>query len=74
MPCGERATFLEYLRTRHEEVPRGVGVLQDGRALEIVRGASGSFSILMTMPDGKTCLILSGEGWQEISQIAGRDS
>lgn len=52
-----------------------MGLASNGSVLEILTSRSGeSWSILVTMPNGMTCLIASGENWEKVApQTAGID-
>ncbi len=62
-PCAARDDLLEKLAANFDEVPVGVGLTWDGRVLEIVASGDGSWTILITNPDGMTCGVASGEAW-----------
>ena len=60
------------LATGFDEVRRGAGLTAapDGRAqvVEIFTSASGSWTIVVTRPDGQTCLVASGQAWEDITE------
>lgn len=64
--CGARTTILEALRDGYQERPVSRGVTSTGALLEVFAGPSGSWSILVTVPGGPTCLLSSGEGWRRL--------
>jgi hypothetical protein len=35
--------------------------------IEIFTSASGSWTIVVTRPDGQTCLVASGQAWEDIT-------
>ncbi|HEX2256636.1 MAG TPA: hypothetical protein VHG92_08050 [Afifellaceae bacterium] len=63
-PCGPRDSILEALE-RIGEVPVGVGVAgNEGKAvIELTVAPDGSWSVLVSDVDGKTCLVLAGQEW-----------
>lgn len=64
--CGARSNILEALRNGYQERPVSRGVTATGALLEVFAGPSGSWSILVTVPGGPTCLVSSGEGWRRL--------
>ena len=62
--CGKRARFVSQLNKRFKEKPVSIGLAADGSMIEVFAAASGSFSILLTRPEGISCLVSSGENWQ----------
>ncbi len=61
--CGARGKFLEYLSAKFNEVPVGIGLTTDGKVLEVFASGRGTWTILVTMPAGATCSLMSGEAW-----------
>ncbi len=68
--CGERAKFLENLSKNHQEAPTSIGMTSTGQILEVLTSAKGSWSIILTKPDGVTCLVATGEAWEPIKRVA----
>ena len=70
--CGQREQVVKMLETRHAEVPVNMGLAMNGAVVEVFSTVDGtSWSLLMTMPDGRTCLIAAGESWMSVTQISG---
>lgn len=67
--CGDREKILSTLKNRYQEGRTAIGVTADGRLIEVFSAPSGSWSLLLTGPSGKTCLVSSGEGWRQISPV-----
>lgn len=64
--CGSREAILKALQNGYQERPVSRGVTSTGALLEAFAGPSGSWSILVTVPGGPTCLVSSGEGWRRL--------
>lgn len=64
--CGQRAEILEGLAQTYAEVPNGIGVAADGAVIEILLSPTGSFTIIMTQPSGVSCLMLTGDTWEDL--------
>jgi hypothetical protein len=74
--CADRAKIVDRLQSKYGESRQGVGVAQGQRVMEIwASEASGSWTIVMTLPDGSSCLIAAGEDWEPLADptpVAGR--
>ena len=66
--CGDRAEILEQLASRYHETRRGIGLAANNGVLEIFAAESGSWTILVTMPGGQTCLIASGDNYEAVRE------
>lgn len=66
--CGVRAKVLAALSAKYSESPVAVGVTANGGLIELLSAPDGrTWTILYSTPNGKTCLVASGESWQEIT-------
>lgn len=63
--CVERAKLIERLKLRYGERPVSSGINFNGVMVEVFASKEGDFTILATRPDGVSCLIASGDNWQE---------
>ncbi len=74
--CADGAKVVDCLRSKCGERRRGVGVAEGQRVMEVwASEASGSWTIVMTLPDGSSCLIAAGEDWEPLADptpVAGR--
>jgi len=68
--CYPRDDLLAGLELRHSEQPAFVGVTADGRLFEVLVGADGSFTALLSLPEGLACPLAAGEGWRPTPQPA----
>ena len=41
---------------------------EKAQVVEIFTSASGSWTIVVTRPDGQTCLVASGQAWEDITE------
>ena len=63
--CGPRARILGLLAERYQEVPVALGVNNTGALVELLSTENGSsWTIIYTIPSGRTCLITAGENWR----------
>ena len=45
-----------------------MGLASNGSMIEIFASPNGSWTIVMTQPDGVTCLMAAGESWEDLPQ------
>lgn len=69
--CGERQTMVETLAKKFEENPVALGVVNSGAVLEIFVSDSGTWTILATSTDGRSCVLSVGVGWDSATVLAG---
>jgi len=75
MACGERTGLLEHLKDKFKESAAGVGMTGNGAVIELMTSESGSWSLILTFPSGRSCLMATGDGWeQEKAKVAGKDA
>jgi len=76
MPCGDRDELLAQLRSQYKEAPTGFGMTPNGAIVELLTSEKGSWTLLLTLPGGTSCLIGSGEGWElwGAKKVAGKDA
>jgi hypothetical protein len=64
--CAERALVVQRLAERYGETLRSMGLHQGDALVEIYSSdATGTWTILMTRPDGTTCLLAAGQQWEQ---------
>lgn len=69
--CGQRTTVLDYLSAKYSEKPIAMGIAANGGLIEVLTSKEGStFTIIVTMPEGETCMVAAGEGWESLSASA----
>lgn len=67
--CAPRDAVLERLGTRYSEAPVGVGVTQQGALVEVLASDGGTWSIVISTPDGLSCLVAAGDGWRSLEPM-----
>ena len=71
MTCLDREMLIQKLETRYNESLNGAGLQGPKSILEIWSSEdSGSFTILVTKPDGKSCIVASGLNWRTFDSPA----
>ena len=64
--CSERARFLEQLAGNFKENTVALGLVNNGSVLEILTSEKGSWTILVTKPDGMSCVVATGSSWEDV--------
>ncbi len=62
--CGLRNDMGAMLEQRFGEQPQAGGVVGD-RVVELLVSESGSWTILITSTDGRSCIVTGGEDWND---------
>ena len=67
--CAERAQVVEKLASAYGETRQGVGLGASNGLVEMfVSQETGTWTITITRPGGQTCLIASGQAWEDAPQ------
>lgn len=66
--CGDRAKIVASLSGDYQESRSGIGLASSGAVIELFAAATGSWTILMTAPGGQTCVVGSGDGWENVRE------
>ena len=69
--CADRQAIVDQLGAQHGEKLAGIGLTANGQVLELFAAPSGNWTIIMTRPDGASCLMSVGEGWQSVQPTRG---
>ena len=69
--CGPREQLVKILADQYKEDPVGIGLAQPGQVLEVFASSAGTWTMVMTMPDGKACMIAAGDNWEMVTRVKG---
>jgi hypothetical protein len=64
MVCGERVEIVNALESGHHEKKAAAGLSGNGGLVELFTGEAGTWTLLLTLPGGPTCLLGAGEAWE----------
>lgn len=64
MVCGDRTEFVSKLQKSYAEKQISLGLASNGTMIEVFASEHGTFSIVITQPSGKSCLVAAGDNWQ----------
>lgn len=62
-PCEERDKIVSALAQQFAEQAVGAGITPGGQVLELFASANGSWTLLLSAPGGRSCMIAAGEAW-----------
>lgn len=68
--CAERVGILKQLNKTHKEAPQALGVTGSGQIIELLTSDRGTWTIIVTAPNGVSCLVAAGESWENIERLA----
>jgi hypothetical protein len=69
--CDQRDSVLQVLQQKYKEQPIALGVTHNGGLVEVLTTGNGNtWSIIVTTPQGMSCLVAAGEGWKAMQQVA----
>jgi hypothetical protein len=69
--CDQRDSVLQVLQQKYKEQPVALGVTHNGGLVEVLTTGTGTtWSIIVTTPQGMSCLVAAGEGWKAMQQLA----
>ncbi len=70
--CNQRDNVLGHLARKYQEVPVAIGVIDRGGLVEVLSTGDGkTWTIIISTPDGQSCLVAAGEGWRAVPKAAG---
>ena len=61
--CGSTEEAYQALSEKYNETRQGMGFAESGAIVEFWASITGSWSAIVSFPDGTTCLIASGQDW-----------
>ncbi len=67
--CGPRDAVIKKLADRYGETRQSVGIGSNNSMVEMFASDdTGSWTILVTMPTGLSCLVASGQAFEEVAE------
>jgi hypothetical protein len=68
MICGPREALVAALTDHFDEKQESVGLSGNGLLTELFTSTSGSWTILLSSPQGSSCIIATGDSWQRTGE------
>jgi len=73
--CGKRESMISSLKQKFGESERGMGLSGAEAVIEIWSSdETGTWTIVMTRPNGITCVMAAGESWMDIPAEKGPET
>lgn len=72
--CGSRMRIVAALAGKYGEAPKAIGAIGSQRVLEVYASDVGSWTILVTTTNGSSCIIASGDSWEDVPFKPGAQS
>ena len=70
--CGQRRAVVANLEKIYSEAPVSMGLASNGAVIEVLASPSGSFTIILTQPNGPGCVMAAGENRENLpKRLAG---
>lgn len=67
-PCAPRDQVLAHLGSKYAETRRAIGIAGESTVMELFAAESGTWTITVTTPEGMTCLVASGQGFEPVAE------
>ncbi len=72
--CTDRNDVLRHLGKKFAEGPVAIGLASNGAVLEVLASKSGTWTIILTLQSGTSCIVASGEAWSTSTPRVGISS
>lgn len=73
--CGPHDIIMDLAKKTYDEVPVSMGRIGEQRMAELTLSPTGSWSLIVTTVQGVSCVVASGQDWQQgNAPKPGRDS
>lgn len=70
--CDDRMTIVSSLSDDYQETRNSIGLANSGSVVEVFSSIDGSWSMIVTRPDGISCLIAAGRNWESLTRKIGQ--
>ena len=68
--CGDRAQIIDQLKAKYNETRQAVGLISNNGAAELFVSEKGTWTMLVTVESGKSCIIAAGHSWDAAPTLA----
>lgn len=65
-PCAQRNNIVNTLDSQYKESPRAIGLVSKEAVLEVFVSETGTWTVVVTNPEGVSCVLAAGQSWEEI--------
>ena len=63
--CESRSDLIGRLDKIYREAPIALGLMPNGQVLEVLTSANGTWTVIISKPNGLSCAMAAGEAWSE---------
>jgi len=63
-PCGPRTSIIQQLEREFAETPVSRGLASNGTVIELLVSETGTWTMLISLPNGNSCFGAAGEMWE----------
>jgi hypothetical protein len=63
-PCGDHKELVAHLAEKYQERQYAYGTVGNVAIMEIYVSETGTWTVIMTDPAGKSCIMAAGDGWE----------
>jgi len=71
--CSSHDAVMQTLNGKFAETTVSMGLANNGTVVEVLSSPDGTWTIVMTAPNGVTCLLAAGDYWQTLpKKVAGK--
>ena len=67
--CASRDAAIQHLAKKYAEAPVAIGLANNGGVLEVLSSDGGSWTIILTMPNGVSCMLATGQSWESVTPV-----
>lgn len=68
--CGDRAKLIDVLAQKFDEMPSAFGIAGESSLVELFVSKTGSWTMLLTRPGGTSCIMATGQSWDQYPATA----
>ena len=68
--CGDRTEITKSLGMKYHEKLVASGLADAGSMIEIFASKKGTWTMIVTSPNGRSCYLASGENWEAVPRLA----
>ena len=68
LACGMHDDIVKMLTGKYHETLRHAATVKQVTLLEVFRSKAGTWTMLASQPDGRTCIVGAGDDWRDVPQ------
>ena len=67
--CGKRDDIVSRLENGFQEFNSAMGMSTNGALIELYTSDNGTWTLMLTQPDGVSCLMAAGQNWESYNSV-----